>query len=188
LDHQGTGPNGDPTGQVHNPTDCGNDLPIKEFCAWNDQDARMRLSTGYVEGAWTDETCLFADVYSPVSAMPKSVYVSVSAPTDTLAVEVTNDSGDRIVAPPSAPSGNGREWLFCFQDPVAVRANVPPQADLSLFWPEVPFSNGGYAQKVRYFLTLTSLRRTRNVSARFEIAGTGPIATAPRSIKTCSTR
>jgi hypothetical protein len=147
----------------------------------------MRFSAGYVEGRWTDETCLYADVYSSVGNMPKSVYVDVSAPTDSLAVEVSNDVGDRWVVA-STPSGNRRRWLLCFIDPVATRANMPPQADFSLYWPEVPFSNGGHAQRVNYYLTLTSVKRTRDVTARFETAGTGPVSTAPRRIQDCSTR
>lgn len=217
IDHQGTYPGGDPLGFVHNPTACVDPghppLPLDQ-CGWGDQDGNDRVSVGYVEGTWTDRTCLFADEDDDgFGNMPKGVYVKVYAPSNTLAVELSNNAGsiagvcnlmpcgtqpadDRWVIGPPVKSGNNWLWEFCVEDAVADRGNVRSQHNYADYWPLVPFSNssaappenGGHAQRVDYTLKLTSLTsRTRNVTAHFEVAGTGPSWQAPRVIKTCNT-
>lgn len=186
LDGQGTYPDPDTSGWVVNPT-----CATGEDCAWNDQDSVLRYSTGYVEGAWTDWTCLFADFdnndFCPRCNYPKTVYVNVYAPNDSLVVRLSNDVGDAWVAGPSVAAGNYRKWRLCVEDPVADRINLNTGSDASLYWPPVPGSNGGYAQRVTYSLTLTTLgQRARDVTAMLEVAGSGPLSTAPRTIRDCS--
>ncbi len=173
LDHQGTYPDGDPASWVRNTTSC----------VWNDQDSLFRVGSGYVEGAVSDGMCLIADLDETSGAnRPHSVYVNVYAAADTLRVELSNDAGDSWTAGPSVAHGNLRLWRLCVRDPVADEAN---SRDLTI-WPEVPGTNGGRGQRVEYTLTVTSLaRRARDVTAHWEIAGTGPTWAAPRAITDC---
>ena len=143
----------------------------------------MLAGGGYVDGTVTFAMCLFADLDERCcSNRPHSVYVNVYAASDSLAVSLANDAGDVWQAGPSIASGNLRLWRLCVPDAVADRADSPPFA----FWPEVPDSNGGRAQRVTYTLSLTALgRRARDVTVFFEVAGSGPIGAAPRAITDC---
>lgn len=182
LDHQGCW-TCDPPWYVVNPTEAPNMALGMAPCAWNDQDDVMRRGDGYVEGTVTDRVCLFADLDERCCGnRPHSVYVNVYAASDSLQVSLANDAGHSWTAAPSIASGNQRLWRICVPDPVADRADSPP----FYYWPEVPDSNGGRAQRVTYTLSLTALgRRARDVIAFLEVAGSGPTWAAPRAITNC---
>lgn len=174
---------------VVNPTVTADWYYGEPACAWNDQDDMLRVGSGYVDPSApsTDRLCLISDLTSApgITNRPHSIYVNVYAPQNTLQVGLANDVGDRWTAGPPVPSGSGWLWRLCVRDPVADRAGITSTAGLG-FWPVIPDSNGGRGQRVEYSLTLASPgRRTRSVSASFEIAGTGSVAAAPRAITNC---
>lgn len=147
-------------------------------CVANDQDNKARLGIGDVAAGQTvdDTLCLIADYGSSANSLyPKVVVFRVYAPSNTLAVTLSNDVGDQWTSPPNVAWGNLRLWTMCVRDPVAQVPNLSHYSELSSYWSFVPGTNI-YGQIVQYTLHVTSPeRKTRKVSAYFEVAhGDGP--------------
>ena len=154
LDHQGTYPDPDTSGWVHNTTGC----------IWNDADQRFRRGDGNLAAnvTKTDSMCLVADGVSN-TFFPHVVQVNIYAPSNSLTVLLSNSDGDVWQAGPSVKSGNQRLWKICVVDPVATRYSV---------WPEVPDTNGGVGLITNYTLQIdNSAKTTRNIVAFWQMAG-----------------
>ena len=196
IDTQGCYPSGDQSCWVRNPTGCFDSFN-NGLCggyAWGDQDDVYYSGSGYVDPAapMKFQEGLFADFYTPPGGLgnsPHSIYVQVTSPKPNVNVSLANDHGDSWQLGSPVKNGNRYIWLFCTRDAVAARGSGPNG------WPVVPNSNYlpgsttyGYAEPVVYTLTVAASGRTASdVTADFEIAASGPLAFAPRTIKNCTT-